>query len=106
MQRFLWEVTYSSTGAGGLVEEGGAARRDAIVRAVESVGGTVESCYFALGAHDLYVTGTVPDNEAAAALAIRTAASGAASSHSIPLLTPEQVDDAVRRAPDYRPPGS
>ncbi|MET7767880.1 GYD domain-containing protein [Nocardia sp. NPDC005366] len=105
MQRFLGEVSYSSAGASGLLVEGGKARRDAIVRMVESVGGTVESCYFALGARDLFVIGTVQDTESAAALAIRTAASGAASSHSVPLLTPEQIDDAVGRAAEYRPPG-
>jgi uncharacterized protein with GYD domain len=105
MPRFLWEVTYSSAGAGGLLAEGGSARRDAITRMVESIGGTVESCYFALGARDLFVIGTVPDEEAAAVLAIQTAASGAARSQSVPLLTPEQVDEAVHRTAEYRPPG-
>lgn len=73
---------------------------------VESIGGTVESCYFALGGRDLFVIGDVPDEVAAAALGIRTAASGAARSESVMLLTPEQIDDAVRREADYRAPGS
>ncbi|WP_327099593.1 GYD domain-containing protein [Nocardia vinacea] len=106
MPRFLWEVTYTSAGASGLLAEGGSARRDAIIRMVESVGGTVESCYFALGARDLFVIGTVPDEEAAAVLAIQTAASGAARSQSVRLLTPEQVDEAVQRTAEYRPPGN
>ncbi|KAF0958097.1 GYD domain-containing protein [Rhodococcus sp. NPDC057014] len=106
MPRYLWQVTYSPEGAKGLLSEGGTARRDAITQMVESVGGTVESCYFALGGRDLFVIGDVPDDVAAAALGIRTAASGAARSESVVLLTPEQVDDAVRRDAEYRAPGS
>lgn len=106
MPKYLWQVTYSTQGAQGLLAEGGTARRDAITRMVESVGGTVESCHFALGGRDLFVIGEVPDEVAAAALGIQTSASGAARSESVVLLTPEQVDDAVRREADYRAPGS
>lgn len=49
MGRYLWRVRYSVEGAQGLLAEGGGARSDAIVAMVESVGGRVESCYFALG---------------------------------------------------------
>lgn len=105
MPKYLWRVGYTADGAGGLLTEGGSARRDAVRTAVESVGGTVESCYFAFGTHDLYVIGEVPDEVAAAAMSIRTAASGAARTETVALLTPEQVDEAVRRPADYRPPG-
>jgi uncharacterized protein with GYD domain len=84
MPKYLWQVTYSPSGAAGLQQEGGTARRDAITRMVESIGGTVESCHFALGGHDMFVIGNLPDDVAAAALSIRTAAAGAARSESIP----------------------
>ncbi|MFE3292340.1 GYD domain-containing protein, partial [Rhodococcus sp. NPDC059234] len=103
MPKYLWRVGYTAEGAGGLLAEGGSARRDAIRTAVESVGGSVESCYFAFGSHDLYVIGEVPDEAAAAAMSIRTAASGAARTETVALLTPEQVDEAVRRPAEYRP---
>lgn len=106
MPRYLWQVTYSAEGARGLLAEGGTARRDEITHMVESVGGTVEACYFALGAHDLIVIGTVPDDVAASTLAVRTAASGAARSEAVSLLTPEQLDEAVGRAAEYRAPGT
>ncbi len=106
MPKYLWQVGYTHDGAKGLLTEGGSGRRDAIVQAVESVGGTVESCYFAFGGHDLYVIGEVPDEVAAAALSIRTAASGAARTVTVALLTPEQIDDAAKRPATYRPPGS
>lgn len=105
MPRYLWKVQYTTEGARGLLNEGGSARQAVIVTMVESVGGTVESCNFALGTHQLYVIGSVPDEIAAATLAIQTAASGYARSESIELLTPEQVDEAVRREAEYRGPG-
>jgi uncharacterized protein with GYD domain len=104
MPRYLWQVRYTTEGARGLLAQGGSARREAIVEVVESVGGRVESCYFAFGADDLIVVGEVPDEIAAAAMSVRTAASGAAVSRTVCLLTAEQLDEATRRKVDYRPP--
>ncbi|TSD95996.1 GYD domain-containing protein [Skermania sp. ID1734] len=104
MPRYLWQVRYSAEGAQGLLAQGGTARRDAIAAMVESVGGRVESCYYAFGVDDLVVIGEVPDEVAAAALSIRTAASGAAVSRTTPLLTPEQIDEAAKRGVEYQPP--
>lgn len=106
MPRYLWQVSYSTEGARGLLNEGGTGRREAIRAMVESVGGSVEACYFAFGGHDMYVIGEVPDETAAASLSVRTAADGAARSHTVTLLTPEQLDQAVRHDVTYRPPGS
>ena len=36
MPKYLWQVTYSPSGAAGLQQEGGTARRDAIMRMVEA----------------------------------------------------------------------
>lgn len=104
MPKYLWRVSYFQEGAQGLLAQGGSARRAAITEMVESVGGSVEACYFGFGEDDLYVIGEVPDDVAAAALAIRTAAAGAAVSHTVNLLTPAQVDEAVALDVNYRPP--
>jgi uncharacterized protein with GYD domain len=105
MPRYLWQISYTTTGAQGLLSEGGTARRNAITEMVQSVGGHVEACYFAFGTTDLYVIGEVPDEVAAASLSLRTAVAGAARSHTVTLLTPEQLDEATGRAVAYRPPG-
>jgi hypothetical protein len=55
---------------------------------------------------DLYVIGEVPDEVAAVALSLRTAAAGGAHSQTVPLLTPEQLDEATRREATYLPPGA
>ncbi|MFD4352576.1 GYD domain-containing protein [Nocardia sp. NPDC058519] len=104
MPKYMWRVSYLQEGAQGLLAEGGSARRAAITEMVESVGGRVEACYFAFGDDDLFVIGDVPDDVSAAALAIRTAAAGAAVSHTVGLLTPEQIDEAIARDVTYRPP--
>jgi len=104
MTKYLWKVSYTADGAKGLLAEGGSARRAAIAEVIESVGGTLEACYYALGDHDLYVIGDVPDHVAAAAMSIRTAAAGMAHSVSIPLLTPEEIDAAAQANVSYRPP--
>jgi uncharacterized protein with GYD domain len=93
--RYLWQVTYTPSGASGVIADGGTVRCDAIQRMVERVGGSVESCYFALGGRDLYVIGQVPDEVAAASLSIHTTAGGAARTEAIPLLTPDQMDKAT-----------
>jgi len=105
MPRYLWQISYTTTGAKGLLSEGGTARRDAITAMVESVGGHVEACYYAFGATDLYVIGELPDEVAAASLSLRTAVAGGARSQTVVLLTPEQIDEAAHREVSYRPPG-
>ena len=46
------------------------------------------------------------DNVTAAALALTVAASGRVAIDTTVLLTPEEVDAAVRQHPDYRAPGT
>ena len=105
MPRYLWQISYTTTGAKGLLTEGGTSRRNAITEMVESVGGHVEVCYYAFGTTDLYVIGEVPDEVAAASLSLQTAVAGAARSQTVVLLTPEQLDEATGREVLYRPPG-
>ena len=105
MPKYLWQISYTISGAKGLLAEGGSSRRDAITAMVESVGGHVEVCYYAFGTTDLYVIGEVPDEVAATSLSLRTAGAGAARSQTVVLLTPEQLDEATARQVTYRPPG-
>jgi uncharacterized protein with GYD domain len=69
-------------------------------------GAGARSIYFAFGDRDVIVLADMPDNEAAAAVAMTINASGGLVMKTTPLLTPEQVDEATKRSVDYRPPGS
>ncbi|HSV39999.1 MAG TPA: GYD domain-containing protein [Nocardioidaceae bacterium] len=106
MAKYLWQVSYTSEGAKGLLEEGGSGRREAVREMLESVGGSLEAFYYALGSDDLVVIGELPDNVSAAALSLATSAGGAAHSRTTVLLTPEEMDEASRRHVEYRRPGS
>jgi uncharacterized protein with GYD domain len=106
MALYLWRVSYTTAGAEGLLAQGGTARRAAIQKSLESLGGTLESFHYALGEDDAYLVGDLPDGTSAAALSLRVAAAGGARVRTVPLLTPEEMDEATKRGVSYSPPGS
>jgi len=106
MPKYLFEASYTTEGAKGVQSAGGSSRRDAVARVAESAGGTLEGFYFAFGEADAYVIVDLPDNEAAAAVAIAVDTGGGATVKTTVLLTPEEIDTAARRSVDYRPPGA
>jgi uncharacterized protein with GYD domain len=106
MPKYLLEVSYTLEGVKGVVAKGGSARRAAAEAAAKSVGGSVESFYFAFGGTDVYCVADLPDNEAAAALALTVTAAGGATVNTVVLLGADQVDAAANKAVDYSPPGS
>jgi uncharacterized protein with GYD domain len=105
MPKFLFEASYLAEGLNGLIKEGGTRRRGAVDELFKSLGGTVESFYFAFGNQDVFIIGDLPDNAAAAALAIRVNAAGVTTCKTTVLLTPLEVDVAVKKTSVYRPPG-
>ena len=106
MPKYLLEVNYTLDGVRGVLAQGGRAREAAARAAAESVGGTVESFHFAFGGADVYVIADLPDNVAAAALALAVTAGGGATTKTVVLLTPADVDAAAALQVGYRPPGS
>ena len=106
MSKFLFEASYTTDGIKGVQSAGGSSRRDAVAQVAESVGGKLESFYFAFGERDAYVVVELPDNESAAAVALTVNAAGGATVKTVVLLTPEEVDVAAKRSVDYKPPGS
>ena len=106
MPKFLFEASYTQEGVKGVQSGGGSARRDAIAKTAEGIGGKLESFYFAFGDTDAYVIVDVPDTEGATAVALAVNASGGATVKTVVLLTPEEVDAAAQRSVDYQPPGA
>jgi uncharacterized protein with GYD domain len=103
--KYLIEASYTKEGVAGVAKEGGSGRVEAVRRVTESLGGSVEAFYFAFGDADVYTIIDLPDNEAAAAVALAVNGSGAVSTKTVVLLTPEQIDAAAKRSVEYRPPG-
>ena len=105
MAKFMVQFSYTDEGLVGLMKEGGSGRREATKKLVESLGGTLESYYFAFGEYDGFLVVDGVDNVEMAAGALIGGASGAVKTKTTVLLTPEEVDQAVKKHGDYRPPG-
>jgi uncharacterized protein with GYD domain len=106
MAKFLIKASYSAEGARGLLKEGGSGRRAAVQKLVEGIGGKVEAFYFAYGEDDAYVITDVPDATSGLAISLAVNASGAVRLSTIPLITAEEIDAAVKKSVAYRAPGA
>lgn len=106
MSKYLIRANYVGDGIKGLMSEGGSKRRDAAKAALESVGGTLDCMYYAFGDTDVYAICDLPDQASATAVSLLINSSGAVTLNLVPLMTPEDVDAAVAKAPKYRAPGT
>jgi uncharacterized protein with GYD domain len=104
--KYLGIITYTAEGTKGLMAKGGTARVEASRELMASAGGSLESFYYALGPDDAYIVCDLPDNAAAAATGMSTAATGMVVNRMVPLLTPEEVDQAAAARLTYKAPGS
>ncbi len=105
MAKYLVVASYNAEGAKGLLKDGGSKRRQVTEAALKSLGGHVEAFYFALGDNDLYAIIEAPDNISVAAASLAINAGGAVSTKTVVLLSPEEIDQAVKKVPPYQPPG-
>jgi uncharacterized protein with GYD domain len=105
MPKYLIQANYVGEGLKGLLKEGGSSRRAAVEKLFGSVGGRIETFYYAFGDTDLFIIADVPDNVSAAALSLTVNAAGAATAKVTVLLTAEEIDAAAKKTPTYRPPG-
>lgn len=106
MAKYLIVASYTTPGIKGVIAKGGTARREAVEKMADELGGQVESFYFGFGDGDAYVVADLPDNASAAAVSLAVGASGMASTRTTVLLTPEEVDRAAATSVNYMPPGS
>lgn len=106
MAKYLISANYNQSGLEGLIAEGGSGRRVALNSAIESLGGTLEAMYYAFGDTDLYIIADLPDDTSAAAFSLQISGAGAINVDVTVLVTPETIDEAVKKNLSYRPPGA
>lgn len=106
MPKYMYKVSLSAEGLAGVLSEGAAARKEVVKSAVEALGGTLETFYFAFGDDDVIVVCDLPDNETAAGFALETASSGVVAGSTTVLLTPEELDRAKEKKSGWRAPGA
>jgi uncharacterized protein with GYD domain len=91
MPYYLIQVGYNTSGLTGLVKEP-QDRIEKVRPAIEALGGRVESGYYAFGDYDAVLICEMPDNSAAAAMALAVGAGGTVGSYrTTVLLTPEEA---------------
>jgi uncharacterized protein with GYD domain len=105
MPKYLFQASYSSEGTQGLLKEGGTQRRSNLEKTLDGIGGRLESFYYAFGDADVVGVVDLPDNVTAAALSMTINASGMGSVKTTVLMTPAEVDQAVKKSIGYRAPG-
>lgn len=106
MPHYLFRASYTHQGLDGVMKDGGPKRIAAVEALCASLGGRVESAYWAFGDDDFILIAELPDNAAATAAATTVALSGSVSIHTTVLLTAEDIDAARGRTAAYRAPGT
>ena len=105
MGKYLYQAVYTDEGLEGLLKEGGSKRREAVEKALKSLGGTLEAFYYSFGDTDVFAIVELPDNVSASTFSLLVTAAGGATVSTTVLITPEEVDQATKKTLDYRPPG-
>jgi len=105
MPKYLIQASYTTEGIQGLVRDSASGRRADVQSAVKTLGGKVEAFYYSFGADDVVMILDLPDNVTAAAVGLTTAGTGAVRVRTTPLLTVEEVDQALEVQMQYRAPG-
>ena len=106
MPKYLMMASFTPEGVRGVLKDGGTGRRAAVDQLAASIGGKVETFYFAFGTSDTYTILDLPSNADVAAFAATVAATGAMKIETVVLLTPEEIDEASKKKVSYRPPGA
>ena len=106
MPKYLINATYTPDGAKGLLKDGGSARRTAVQKAIEGLGGTLDLFYFTFGETDVVSICDMPDTVSGLALSLTVNASGAVRASVTPLISVEDIDAACKKTVGYRAPGA
>jgi uncharacterized protein with GYD domain len=106
MPKYLVEAAYTAEGLRGLNKDTASGRRQAVIKAVESLEGKVESFYYAFGKRDVVSIVELPDAVSAAALSLAASSTGLVRTRITPLLTAEDADRALAKKLSYRGPGA
>jgi uncharacterized protein with GYD domain len=106
MAKFLIAASYTPEGLRGLAKDKASGRRKAVGDALAALGGKLEAIYWAFGESDAFVICDCPDNITAAALSLAVSAVGLVRTTTTPLLTGEEVDQALAKSVSIRVPGA
>ncbi len=106
MPKYLAQVSMHKDGIRDVLSKAkGTGLRAAVTKFAEFAGGRLEAYYFAFGPYDAVAIIDLPDNVSAVALSIAGSGSGAVHVQVTPLVTPEEMDQAVDKSATLAVPG-
>jgi uncharacterized protein with GYD domain len=105
MPKFLCQASYTTTGIQGIINDSATGRRADLQATVRALGGKIEALYYAFGEDDAVMILDLPSSVTAAALSLRTQGTGTVRVRMTPLLTVEELDQALEVKMQYRAPG-
>ena len=106
MPKYFIEATYTAEGLRGLQKDKASGRRQALIKAVQSLEGKLEACYYSMGDRDVIAIVEAPDAVSVAALSLAASATGLLRVKTTALLSVEEVDRALEKKHSYRGPGA
>ena len=105
MPKYLIQGSYTPEGLKGLAKDTAAGRKAAVRAALKHLKAKVEGLYYAFGCDDVVLIVDAPDNIAVAAMSFQVGSTGLVRIRTTPLLTVEEVDQALKLPSKYRAPG-
>jgi uncharacterized protein with GYD domain len=105
MPKYLIQGRYTPEGLKGLAKDKASGRKAALQAALKSGKSKLDSLYFALGSDDVVAIVDAPDNVTITAMAVTAGSSGLINVRTTPLLTVEEVDQALAMPLKFRAPG-
>lgn len=96
MPKYFVKASYTPQGIRALKETSAAQRWAALRRALETVGIKAEAMYFS-GSHDSFIIADAPDYVTLCGAVLSRAASGDTEIVVTPLLTVDEMDDALKK---------
>ena len=106
MPKFLVSAIYSAEGWKGVKKDKASRREKAVTAACTGLGGKLEAFYYALGKDDLFAIVDMPSTVSMASFGAAIGASGMVRTHTVPLLTVAEMDQALGEDAKYKPPGT
>jgi uncharacterized protein with GYD domain len=106
MPMFIATGPYTSEGVAGLTESGASQRASQLAAMAKGLGGRLEAMYFGLAENDAFIVLELPDTATAAAIAKAVNAAGTGHCNIQPVLTPQEMDAALKIDTKFVAPGS
>jgi uncharacterized protein with GYD domain len=105
MPLFMARGSYTSEGAAGLTRSGATHRQAQLAAMAKGLGGRLEAMYFGLAENDTFIILELPDTVTAAALAKAVNAAGTGHCNIEPILTPQEMNEALKIDTRFAAPG-